>query len=55
VQDGKKKRKMIIGYVFTPPNQEIAEGVFTTSDAKAVTFGDEVAVWYVDKDLHILL
>jgi hypothetical protein len=55
IQDEKKKRKIIIGYVFTPPNQEVAEGVFTTSDAKAVTFGDEVAVWYVDKDLHILL
>jgi hypothetical protein len=49
------RKKINIEYTFTSPDNERLRGVFTTSKIKAAASGDEVAVWYIKKSLHILL
>jgi hypothetical protein len=59
IHGGKRKirgrKKISIEYTFTAREGETMRGFFTTSKVKAVTSGDEIAVWYVNKFLHILL
>jgi hypothetical protein len=49
------KKSITIEYAFTTPDGELLRGTFATSKVKAVTSGDEVAVWYINEFLYILL
>jgi hypothetical protein len=55
----KGRRKINIEYSFVIPYLYVEKGsetgVFTTSKVRAVASGDEVAVWYINPALHVLL
>jgi hypothetical protein len=48
-------QKKKIGYSFVLPNNDRLQGCFFTSTTKALNCGDEIAIWYMNNSLHVIL